>query len=88
MQTQNLKIWRYRCPYLLHEGMEGSRSLAPLMLNLALDGAEWSNSRPAALTPGNNHRREGSLDPKLVWTIWREKMLSTLPGCGPRSSSL
>jgi len=24
------------------------------MLNLALDGAEWSNSHPANLTPGNN----------------------------------
>jgi len=32
------------------------------MLNLTLDGGEWSNSRPAALTPGNNlgtHGMEG-----------------------------
>jgi hypothetical protein len=53
LQTSNVTVWRYsRCPYMPLEGM----------FKLALDGAEWSNSRPAALTPGNNlgnHRTEG-----------------------------
>jgi hypothetical protein len=33
---------------------EGSGGIAPLFLTLALDGGEWSPSRPGRFIPGTN----------------------------------
>jgi len=58
----NIKFKILEVQMSLPTGTYGSRSLVPLMLNLALDRDEWSNSRPAAFTSGNNlgnNRDEG-----------------------------
>jgi hypothetical protein len=59
---------------------------------LALDGGEWSASRPGrALPPEKGHRipivQEARWAPEPVWTHTRGKIVLPLPGIEPRSPS-
>jgi hypothetical protein len=59
-------------------------------LTLALDGGEWSASRPGrALVPGKGPPvpivQQAGWAPEPVWTQTRGKILSPLPGIEPRS---
>jgi hypothetical protein len=50
----------------------GSGDIAPPFLTSALDGGEWSSSRPCRFTP----REKSSVArcaPKPVWTLWRRE---------------
>jgi hypothetical protein len=35
-----------------HENVHGTKFIGPLFLTSALDGGEWSSSRPGCFTPG------------------------------------
>jgi hypothetical protein len=61
-----------------------------LFTTSALDGGEWSASRPgSALAPGKGPPvpivQEAGWAPEPVWTQARGKILSPLPGIEPRS---
>ena len=56
-------------------------------LTLALDGAEWSTSHSDDLThweskvlPTIITAQEARWVPKLVWTLWEDRNLFSLPG--------
>jgi hypothetical protein len=70
----------------LRESMYSSYSFS----TSALDGGEWSTSRPGrALVQGKELPlsivQEAGWDPEPVWTEARGKILSPLPGIEPRS---
>jgi hypothetical protein len=58
-----------------HEDIWGSRGIAPPFHTSALDGGEWSASRPCRFTNGERapgtHWIGGWVE--SVWTLWREK---------------
>jgi hypothetical protein len=74
---------------LCHEDVR-SGCIAPLFLNSALDGGEWSSSRPGHFTS------RGNRPPGTHWTggwvdrsgCCREEKILPLPGLEPRPSSL
>jgi hypothetical protein len=60
--------------------MSGSGGIAPPFLTSALDGGEWSASRPGWCTPrekgAGTHWIGAGWAPEQVWTLWsREKSL-------------
>jgi hypothetical protein len=68
----------------------GSGGLAPLFLTSALDGCEWSASRPGRFTTGKElavpNRYKARWAPKLVWTLWRRDNILPVPGIEPQPS--
>jgi hypothetical protein len=62
---------------LCHEDVCGSGGTAPPFLTLALDGGEWSASRPCRFTffkiVHSVHWKESGWDSELVWTPWRRE---------------
>jgi hypothetical protein len=71
---------------------QGGGEVVQLLLihDLALDGGEWSTSRPgSAFTPGGkNHRYQLYRRPQSRYGKRLEKNLLPLPGIEPRSSGL
>jgi hypothetical protein len=57
--------------------MQGSGGIAALYLTSAVDGGEWSASRPGRFTPGEIAagpiRFEAEWAPESVWTQWRKE---------------
>ena len=64
------------------ETYRGSRGIAPLILNLTLDGNNWSTSQTSSLSPRKENpvlvEYEAGWAPETVWTFWgREKSLTS-----------
>jgi hypothetical protein len=76
---------------LCHEDIWGSGDIAPPFLTSALDGDEWSASRPGCYTPGevapNTHWIGGWVGPRAGLNAV-EKRKSCYAGNEPRPSSL
>jgi hypothetical protein len=62
---------------LFNEGIYWSGSIAPPFLTSALEGGEWSASRPGRFTPReivtSAHWIWGWWAPEPVWTLWRRE---------------
>jgi hypothetical protein len=77
----------------MHHAMKtwGSGGMVPYFFTSALDGAEWSASRPGRFTPGE---RRPDTDRIRDWVVPRvgldtveERRILTLTGIEPRPSS-
>jgi hypothetical protein len=62
----------------------GSGGIVPQFLTLALDGGEWSVSRPGRFTPGerapNAHWVRDWVGSEPVWTLRSRENFLSLPG--------
>jgi hypothetical protein len=58
--------------------MWGSEGIVPPFLTSALDGGEWSTSRPGRFTPGT-HWIEGWLGPRAGLDTMEKRLILTLP---------
>jgi hypothetical protein len=68
------RLWTEQRARAHHEGLGGSRGLAPHILNLNINGAEWPASHSSRLNTVG-------LAPEPFWTFWRSAYL--LPGFEP-----
>jgi hypothetical protein len=69
----------------------GSGGIAPIILTSAVDGEEWSASRPGRFTFGetapSTHWIEGRVGPRAGLDAMEKRKILTLPGIEPRPSS-
>jgi hypothetical protein len=76
---------------LCHEDLWGSGSRAPAILTSALDGVEWSDSRPSRFSSEaralSTNWMGGWMGPRAVMDSMQERKKFAPPGIEPRSSS-